>query len=379
MTRTHSTFITLVIALLMIAPCTAQVTTRSLTWNLTGTRSWPTVAAGNNWMNRSNWVITGTSVAPTTNVTNGDKLIIPNIPGVRINVTANLTIPLNNFVIETQGAARFHLNNGVDLILSGTATAFSMQNSAANAGLTLGRRGSATNPTQLIINGIVKASNKTGALIVPSSTSALSLQALSSSSAAETTTGFGGFLLGALPVTLGNFNANLDGNNKVSVQWTTLEEINTDHFDLQRSTDGAHWNVIGSFKAAGNSSTVRAYSAQDPSPAIGNNFYRLLMVDADGASRFSAIKRIRFDAQGKISVYPNPATQLVTVSLGRAALNDWQLTLTNSQGQVLLHNKYSGSSTTIALDVQHFQNGTYYLQWSDGATIQTSKLLVVHP
>ncbi|MDE3251002.1 MAG: T9SS type A sorting domain-containing protein, partial [Bacteroidota bacterium] len=141
----------------------------------------------------------------------------------------------------------------------------------------------------------------------------------------------------------------------------------------------AHWNVIGSFKAAGNNSTVRAYSAQDPSPAIGNNFYRLLMVDADGASRFSAIKRIRFDAQGKISVYPNPATQLVTVSLGRAPVNDWQLIVTNSQGQVLLHNKYSGSSTTIALDVQHFQNGTYYLQLSDGANVQTSKLLVVHP
>lgn len=357
----------------------AQVTTRSLTWNLTGAHSWPTVAAGNSWDNKNNWVITGTSTVPTTNVTNGDKLIIPNVAGVRINVTTNLSISLNNFVIETQGAARFNLNNGVDLTLSGAATAFSMWNAHANAGLTLGRRASSTNPTRLIINGIVKALNNTGAARVPSATSAVSLQALSSSSATATSAGYGGFLAGALPVSLGSIEVSAAGGQKVRISWTTLQEINTDRFNLQRSGDGINWNTISSTRAAGNSSQVQSYSVLDLAPAGVTNFYRLQMVDADGKTSVSVVKSIRLNGQTSITLYPNPANNSVTVLPGQSLQGEWQLRVFNSNGQVLLQTKYGNTSSPAVIDVHSFQNGTYYLQVSEGVEIQTSKLLVIHP
>lgn len=359
----------------------AQTTTRSLTWNVFTTSTWST---GSGWDNKANWVLTGSGgVVPSTNVTDGDLLIIPNsAPTITIGATngTTFTIAYNNFVIETQGNAKMQIKSGVTFTLSGASTAFSMYNSAANSGLLLEKRSPPSTPTQFVIGTTVKALN-TGNSNTPltnSSTTTSSLRALSSSGATASTDGFGGFLLGSLPVSLGNFSANLAGAQKVGLSWTTLEEINTDHFDLQRSTDGGNWKTIATVKAAGNSTTAITYSFSDITPAAGSNFYRLLMVDADGKSTISTVKAIRLSAIGKVSVYPNPASNVVNVSLGQVPRNEWHLTITNNNGQVVLNNRYSANTTVVNLPVNTYANGTYSVQIADGSDVQISKIVVSH-
>jgi hypothetical protein len=354
----------------------AQTTTRSLTWNVFTPTTWTT---GSGWDNKANWLIAGTGLAPTTNVTNGDKLIIPN-SAPTITIGGDMTIAFNNFAIETQGNAKILIQSGFDLTLSGASTAFSMNKATANNGLLLEKRSPPNNPTQLIVGVIVKATN-TGTSNTPitiSSTATSSVQALSSDGATASTQGFGGFILGVLPVSLGNFSANLTGAQKVGLSWTTLQEINTDHFDLQRSTDAGSWKTIATVKAAGNSSTAITYSFSDITPAAGSNFYRLLMVDADGKSTISTVKTIRLSAIGKVSVYPNPASNVVNVSLGQVPRNEWHLTITNNNGQVVLNNRYSANTTVVNLPVNTYANGTYSVQIADGSDVQISKIVVSH-
>lgn len=358
----------------------AQTTTRSLTWNVFTTQTWST---GSGWDNKANWVITGTSIAPATNVTDGDELIIPNsAPKITIGASSGttFTIPFNNFVIETQGNAKMQITSGVTFTFSGASTAFSMYNAAANSGLLLEKRQPPSTPTQFIMGTTVKALN-TGTSNTPitnSSTATSSIRALSSSSANASTSGFAGFLLGSLPVSLGSFSANLAGSQKVGLSWTTLEEINTDHFDLQRSTDGGNWKTIATVKAAGNSTSAVTYNFTDITPAAGSNFYRLLMVDADGKSTISTVKAIRLSAIGKVSVYPNPASNVVSVSLGQVPRNEWHLTITNNNGQVVLNNRYSATTTVVNLPVSTYANGTYSVQIADGGDVQISKIVVSH-
>ena len=111
---------------------------------------------------------------------------------------------------------------------------------------------------------------------------------------------------GTLPLTLITFEAQLI-NKDVLLQWNTSSEQSTSHFDIERSTDGNNFSVIGNVNAAGNSSSTIKYSFPDNDPAAGNNFYRLKMIDLDGHFSYSKTIVIKLANATSLSLYPNPA------------------------------------------------------------------------
>jgi hypothetical protein len=112
-----------------------------------------------------------------------------------------------------------------------------------------------------------------------------------------------------LPITWGPFDALVQHDNTVLLDWTTYLESNTSHFVVDYSTDGKVFNSIGTVTAAGNSSTTLQYSFKHTSPDLnGTNFYRLQELDRDGKSSYSPVRVVRFaNAQAlKVLVLPNP-------------------------------------------------------------------------
>lgn len=89
-----------------------------------------------------------------------------------------------------------------------------------------------------------------------------------------------------LPVTLARFNGSLL-DNAVSLSWTTTEEAGSSHFDIERSADAKEFIQLGRVQAKGNSSATQQYRFTDIKPLLGNNYYRLRMVDADGKFEYS--------------------------------------------------------------------------------------------
>ena len=353
----------------------AQTTTRNLTWNLTGTQTWPTVTGTTQWFNKANWVISGTSIAPATDVTSGDFLTIPNTPGVVINVTANMSIAFTNFVIEVVGASKIDIQSKVDLAMTAPSAAFSLNNATAGNGLTL-EKALGSNNTTLTINTIVKALNTSNAALTLTSTT--SSHATGSNRQAATTTGYGGFLLGTLPVVLTGFEANLSTGNKVTISWTTSQEENSDHFTVEKSTDGIHWQTVAVVKAAGNSSLPINYSASDATPSTGANMYRIAMVDLNGKTSYTIIRNVRLNALGHISLFPNPAADVMNISLGNVPGADWSLVIYNHVGQMVGKYKFSKNTTTASLPVNKYSTGNYVVEISDGNTKQTSSILISH-
>lgn len=116
----------------------------------------------------------------------------------------------------------------------------------------------------------------------------------------------------ALPVKLAAFCAK-KVEESVLLEWSTAEEVSSDHFEIQRSPDGKSWQALGRVNAQGESNSQQYYSFTDYRPAVGTNLYRLKMVDTDGASAFSKLVTIRFDGEGIVSVYPNPVSQLLHI------------------------------------------------------------------
>ncbi len=181
-----------------------------------------------------------------------------------------------------------------------------------------------------------------------------------------------------VPLTLLSFAVS-KVNGGVGLNWVTTNEMNTDRFEIYKSTDGLQWQLLGTVAAAGNTSLERQYTAQDSKPAEGLNYYRIKMIDRDGRFTFSAVRTVKYDG-GKLllSVQPNPADHAVTVSLNTANskgtiwLNDaagrriWSMQLSGTQGSV-----YTIPTATL-------HAGVYGVGFENGDGKQVVKLVVKH-
>ncbi len=135
---------------------------------------------------------------------------------------------------------------------------------------------------------------------------------------------FSPFALGAipdaLPVRLGVFTVRGDGN-RAKLEWTTASELNNSHFIVGRSTDAQNGFVqIAKIEGNGTTATSSKYTTYDYKPASGNNYYRLLQVDANGIQTELGIRSLDFSlASLSLSAYPNPSSASFKINSGAAA------------------------------------------------------------
>jgi hypothetical protein len=115
-----------------------------------------------------------------------------------------------------------------------------------------------------------------------------------------------------LPIHLSAFSVT-DLNTLVRLEWkNSIESDQLLYMDAERSGDGKQWTLLRQLTPTGASSV---YSADDLHPTDGVNYYRLKYLFADGHSLYSDILRInRKKGPLAISVYPNPAKDMVSVS-----------------------------------------------------------------
>lgn len=168
----------------------------------------------------------------------------------------------------------------------------------------------------------------------------------------------GGFATGVLvplPVTYANLEAKqvLEG---VQVKWTTSEEINNSHFNIERSTDGENWDVLGTVDGIGNSHQEVDYSFMDYNPANGLNLYRLEQVDFDGKSAHSDVMAVlvaNAENAPDLQLFPNPSTGQVSVQ----GIPYETIRVRNLSGKVIYEQKAQKNH-----DLQFLDRGIYFIE-----------------
>jgi len=103
--------------------------------------------------------------------------------------------------------------------------------------------------------------------------------------------------------------------NKVLLIWETATERNNDYFTIERSKDAIHFDELCKIKGAGNSYHNISYRFIDENPYEGVSYYRLKKTDYDGSFTYSYIisVTIKFEREGRYSVYPNPSNGTFTL------------------------------------------------------------------
>jgi hypothetical protein len=171
------------------------------------------------------------------------------------------------------------------------------------------------------------------------------------------------FLANPLPLNLLSFTATLD-NRQTHLQWITAQEVNTSYFDVERSADGSTFTKLLSVKSDDNAVAENTYHATDPSPFEGIDYYRLKEVDMNGAFTYSPIVFVKVTAGLTCSVYPNPASDEVFISINSNNANQAAVCLYDINGKLLLLKQapIAPGTNLFSWNIESLAKGTYFIQ-----------------
>jgi uncharacterized delta-60 repeat protein len=166
-----------------------------------------------------------------------------------------------------------------------------------------------------------------------------------------------------LPVSLTTFTAEKSGSG-VKLGWETVNERETDAFEVERSADGVNFTSIGTVTASGNSSSVRNYTFTDAQPLQNINFYRLKIVNSDRSVNYSRIVTVRFGSAAiTLQAFPNPVKNSLnlqfTVPAGQVKV---QVLDVSGRMVKMIELKSAGTALTTSIDMSGFRPGAYIIR-----------------
>ncbi len=178
-------------------------------------------------------------------------------------------------------------------------------------------------------------------------------------------TGFSDFVpskpASTLPIELFSFNAECQGQ-KVVIKWSSLSEVNNNYYTIERSEDMINWQTIAQVNGAGNSNSIRNYSAND----LASNslvYYRLKQTDFD--AKFKYFDPISLqpcdDGEIVIQVLVNPIIDKLQLKLMGVDNQLIQVSLNDAIGEKLFEQKYMvyKEQNTLSIDMPFLAPGLY--------------------
>ncbi|MBL7765904.1 MAG: lamin tail domain-containing protein [Chitinophagaceae bacterium] len=185
--------------------------------------------------------------------------------------------------------------------------------------------------------------------------------------------------LAPLPAQLFNFSGRLTPAKTTELKWFTAQEQDLDRFDIERSNDQIHFMRIGQMKAKGQSQETLSYMYHDVNPAVGDNYYRLRIVDQDGQYTYSPVVQINLPVgqSGIQAIYPNPSGDLIHVSIHAERTQSSHIQIMDMVGQTIVDIPLTlnAGNTTHEISLKGVASGHYMVKVMMGNDVMTGKFV----
>jgi uncharacterized repeat protein (TIGR01451 family) len=186
---------------------------------------------------------------------------------------------------------------------------------------------------------------------------------------------------GPVPVSLTDFTASIDNYDAV-LNWTTENEINNHHFEIEKSEDAIYFTKIGTVEGNGTTTSMHNYSFIDKN--INSNtaviYYRLKSVDIDGRSKHSKIVILRLKKinENDLYCYPNPFAENLKISIKATEEYLAKCRIIAVDGKVVLNRTITiqnGANIIVLNDLNHISSGHYLLEINTGKEVMTTQII----
>ena len=171
-----------------------------------------------------------------------------------------------------------------------------------------------------------------------------------------------------LPVKLIDLTAQASDNANI-ISWKTTSEENANRFEIYKSEDGSNYTKVGEVAAAGFSQTLQSYSFADAS-SDNATFYRLKLIDNDGASAWSKILSIAATNANTTkvqSVYPNPSHGVININFSQLSESNFNVQIIDAFGKVYqqINSNEVSDINALSFDLSDLNTGIYFVKVAD--------------
>lgn len=196
---------------------------------------------------------------------------------------------------------------------------------------------------------------------------------------AQPISGFAAYTLGSLSPTVNPltvqmvaFNAAQPSPGTVDLAWTLNNETTTYGYAVEHLAATGNWQQIGFVASQGPTAQSRTYTYQDQRALSQSHaFYRLRQTNAAGLARYSVMAFVLLTngplavanaAAEQFGMFPNPASNQVTLALPATVRGEAQVVLTDLSGRrVLIQTLRAGAASVVPLPAA-LRGGVYLLQ-----------------
>jgi len=205
----------------------------------------------------------------------------------------------------------------------------------------------------------------------------------------------GGVYRGAevgLPIQLASFGCRATGANEVTLEWSTLSEINNYGFVVQRrgeaTTDFADL-PSGFIPGHGTTNAPKHYTYVDRTASGKSQYYRLKQLDLDGTAHFSEpvqvtqLPSVTADVPRVFALaqnYPNPFNPETSIRFELPHRTSVRLLIFNTLGQLvstLVDETRDAGRYEVRWNAQAVASGVYLCKMEAGGFVDMRKLVVV--
>ncbi|MEL6674229.1 MAG: GEVED domain-containing protein [Bacteroidota bacterium] len=180
-----------------------------------------------------------------------------------------------------------------------------------------------------------------------------------------------------LPVSFLRVNGEvLPGKNLIT--WTTAYERQNKWFEIEKfdpAQQAFRW--VGQVASQGDAEVPTSYSFIDKQPSLGTNQYRIKQVDRDGRYQYSSTVELQTYVAGSHRIFPNPATEEITLWMNVPQARQVGLSLWDASGKQIWSKSWpqlDQQFTTV--DISAIPAGFYVYRFAIGQTVTFGKLTI---
>ena len=162
-----------------------------------------------------------------------------------------------------------------------------------------------------------------------------------------------------LPVNLIAFESKKVSNTEVLISWDVAEEYDLLGYIVERSNNGRDFKSIGQVHAQQRNS----YFFRDVNPFSGGNYYRLKIMDNNGASRYSDVQYVVLKKPETLTLYPNPTKGRIFISGVENNDLNVNVSIIDEKGQsVRSEIIHAGKLASTGMDMSSLNPGSYIVK-----------------
>jgi hypothetical protein len=155
--------------------------------------------------------------------------------------------------------------------------------------------------------------------------------------------------------------------NSVEVSWQTINELNTNHFEVERSYGNNVFDKVATVYSLVQNGGNGSYRIADMGVqmAAANVVYRIKVVDKDGKVGYSNTASLKLGKISNIVFGPNPFIDYLTINYPAMANDKVNISVFDMSGKKLMDREFTVSRGTNSLTINNLgvlAKGTYTVQ-----------------